>query len=708
MSSQLITYRPDLQGLRAISVLLVLLFHLMPDIFKGGFVGVDAFFVISGFLITSLIVREVEATGTLRLAEFWARRMRRLLPVATLVLFVALFAALAFVPATDWINTASQTLASALYVQNWMLVAQAVDYMARESGATVVQHYWSLSIEEQFYFVWPLVVALCAYIARKSGAAIRTVAAFPIAAILVVSLIWSIVVLRGVPEAYFTTTTRAWELAIGATLAIYWPKISWSAKTRVGISWVGFAMLVTSAFVIRQGFNFPGWIALLPTLGTAFLILGNQTPKAAATLLGKQPLRYIGDISYAIYLWHWPLIVVAKQLPQMQALPLWQFNLLIIAATLTLSIITKYLIEDPFRNGILAFGLRRPRRALFIGGSFATATVLIASISVVAARTWLREEKIAADLKEKERAAIYPKSEYPGAAALDPKNPAPVPTGLRVIPNPLIAEHDMDGKHAHCMGLTGSFAIRPCEFGDRNGTKSIVLIGDSHAMQFGTALEKIAKLHAWRLVVLTKPACPFGDFPVFWEGYLRGECEHWKKESFKIITAMKPDLMITTTGRWAVYQQLPSKERQMQGYRELWQKYIDRGIRVAVIRDNPLMRGGRNSWMTPPACVHRYSKQVDECKNPRKTALEDLKDLVFETAQQMGNVPIIDLSNYFCTTTECAAVVGNVLVYRDHHHITDAYGKTLAPYLDKEVKKLIGLPPLPVAALFPASTPAGH
>ncbi|MFO1470698.1 MAG: acyltransferase family protein [Turneriella sp.] len=702
--SRHISYRADLQGLRAVAVILVFLFHVWPDSIRGGFIGVDAFFVISGFLITSLLLAEVEKTGRLDLADFWSRRLRRLLPAATLVLLVSLYAALRWLPETEWINTAKQVFGSALYVQNWMLVAQSVDYLAREASPTVVQHYWSLSIEEQFYFAWPLIVFVAAWFTRKAGHKFRPFILIYSAGILIVSFIWSSYVLRGTPQGYFTTTTRAWELAIGSTLAILWPWLKLNAAFRIALSWVGLAMLMTAAFTVREGFAFPGWIAIVPTLGTAFLILGNQTRFAAATILGTQPLRFIGDISYAIYLWHWPIIVVAKQVPQLAGWPAWKFSGAIIVLTLVLSILTKYFVEDPFRSGFLAFGLKANKRRMFVAGSLITALLLIGAGAGVSANTWYKEEKIAAELKAKEKATIYPKSEYPGAAAMDALEPASVPAGLPVKPNPVVAEYDL-GAYAYCMGKTGSFAVRPCEFGNRNGTTKIVLTGDSHAMQYGTALEKVAKLHDWRLVVLSKPACPFGDFPVYWEGYQRGECEHWKKESYKIIAAMKPDLMITTTARAGVYQQLPSKERQIQGYKQYWQKYLDLGIRVAVIRDNPLMRGGPLGWMSPPSCVYQHSKTPADCDNPRKKSLEDLVDLMVTTAQQMQNVPIIDLSDYFCDKQNCRAVIGNILVYRDNHHITDAFGVTLAPYIDKAVKKILKMPAPPVVTATAVATP---
>lgn len=699
MSTATISYRNDLQGLRAIAVIAVLLFHIWPDHFKGGFIGVDVFFVISGFLITSLLVAEIEKTGHLDLSNFWSRRLRRLLPAATLVLLVSLWACLKWLPETEWLNTAKQVFASGLYFQNWMLVAQSVDYMAREASATVAQHYWSLSIEEQFYFAWPLIVFICGAISRKSGRAIRPTAAVFSIILLLVSLFFSAAVLRNTPQGYFTTTTRAWELALGATLAILWPYFKFGGGLRIGLSWAGFIMVIASVFMVKQGGDFPGYVALLPTMGAVFLILGNEMRGAAATLLGKQPLRFIGDISYAIYLWHWPLIVVAKYIPQLAKVPSWQVNTGIIVATLVLSVLTKFLVEDPFRNGFLAFFIKTDRKR-FVIGSFATAFVLIFAGSGITAFVWAKEDKAWHALKAKEKATIHPKADYPGAAAMDPVAPAPVPANMPVIPNPVIAEHDMDGKHAHCMGLTGSMQIRQCEFGVRNGPKTIILAGDSHAMQFGTAIEKVAKLHGWRFVMFVKPACPFGDFSVYTEGWERGECWHFRKEVLRRVLEIKPDLLLVASARAGLFGQISAAEKQINGFKSYLQKYVDGGIRMGIIRDNPALR------ISAPGCVLSYGKDHKLCNSDRKLVIENLKDYLVNVSAMLPEATLVDLTHLYCSKDICPAVIGNILVYRDSHHITDAYGKTMAPYFDQVIRKLLLKPaPTPVVAAAPPEAP---
>ncbi|MBX3721520.1 MAG: acyltransferase [Turneriella sp.] len=698
MSTSTISYRNDLQGLRAIAVIAVLLFHIWPDSFKGGFIGVDVFFVISGFLITSLLVAEIEKTGQLDLGNFWSRRLRRLLPASTLVLLVSLWACLKWLPETEWLNTTKQVFASGLYFQNWMLISQAVDYMAREANATVAQHYWSLSIEEQFYFAWPLIVFMCAAISRKTGRGIRATSAIFSIILLAGSLFISIFVLRNTPQGYFATTTRAWELALGATLAILWPYLNLANALRITLSWAGLIMVIASVFVVKQGGDFPGFIALLPTMGAVFLILGNEARFAAATLLGMQPLRFVGDISYAIYLWHWPLIVVSKYIPQLQKWPQWQLATAIIGVTFLLSVLTKFIIEDPFRNGFLAFFIKTNRRR-FVQGSLATAFVLIAAGTGISAFTWIKEQKAWDALKAKEKATIHPKSEYPGAAAFDPVAPAPVPANMPVIPNPVIAEHDMDGKHAHCMGLTGSMQIRQCEFGVRNGPKTIILAGDSHAMQFGTAIEKVAKLHGWRFVMMVKPACPFGDFSVYTEGYERGECWHFRKEVLRRTLEIKPDLLLVASARAGLFGQISAAEKQIAGFKSYLQKYVDAGIRMGIIRDNPALR------ISAPGCVLSYGKDHKLCNSDRKLVIDNLKDYLVTVSAMLPETHLVDLTHLYCNKEICPAVIGNILVYRDSHHITDAYGKTMAPYFDQVIRKLL-LKPAPTPVVAAATPPA--
>jgi peptidoglycan/LPS O-acetylase OafA/YrhL len=362
MSKRLINYRPDLQGMRAIAVIAVLVFHVWPQTFRGGFVGVDVFFVISGFLITSLLVAEHAATGRVDLPRFWARRFLRLLPAASLVLLVIVGGTLVFLPQPLWISTGMHALAAALYFENWALVLQSVDYWAQGQLATPVQHFWSLSIEEQFYIFWPPIVALCGVLAARGRRSLRFQGLVVVLVVIGASLTLSVIPDPNSGASYFKTTTRAWELALGALLALIYSRLRLSRALRSVFGWLGFAAVIASVFFINESLRFPGYVALLPTLGTVLLIICHDAPYSPHRLLSATPMQYIGDLSYSIYLWHWPLVVFTRPFGE-EASRL--SAVIVILGSLLLAALSKYLVEDPFRRGRIAELLQSASRGAF-------------------------------------------------------------------------------------------------------------------------------------------------------------------------------------------------------------------------------------------------------------------------------------------------------------------------------------------------------
>jgi peptidoglycan/LPS O-acetylase OafA/YrhL len=307
-------FRADVQGLRALAVAMVVIYHLYPSLLPGGFAGVDVFFVISGFLITRHLLREYRKTGTVSLAGFWGRRARRLLPAAVLVLVVTWVAALLVLPSTQLAETAAQVRASALYFQNWQLAGDAVDYLQSTAAATPVQHFWSLSVEEQFYLAWPLLFLLAAAGgARRAGSSGRVILACLAVALTLGSLAYSAWETRADPAAaYFVTTTRIWELGAGGLLALLPARLTRPLARHGWLGWAGLAMAVASAFALRGSSAFPGVIALLPVGGAVLLIACGPTRArlGPGRLLSLPPLVFLGEISYSLYLWHWPMIVL--------------------------------------------------------------------------------------------------------------------------------------------------------------------------------------------------------------------------------------------------------------------------------------------------------------------------------------------------------------------------------------------------------------
>lgn len=666
-------FRPDIQGLRALAVLFVLLYHIWPEFLPGGFAGVDVFFVISGFIITRLLFREHAETGSIRLASFWARRIRRLLPAATLVLGASLAATLLWLPRNLWEKAAAQVLASALYVQNWWLAAQAVDYAGQREAATLVQHYWSLSIEEQFYLVWPIFFAAAAAVASRFK--VRPHTSIALLCLCIFAASFSAAVLYPDRSSYFATSSRAWELALGCFLASL-PAERLPVWLRAAASWAGLGMILWAGLFLKGTGGYPGWTALVPTLG-AFLMIaaGNAGNWSWFPVLNWGPIRFVGDISYSLYLWHWPLIVVWRG--DWMPLPI-SNSAAILIASLVLAILTRFCVENPLR-------IHRSR-PLVLWRSYLMGAVLVASVAggagcVIHYQAAEAKEAVA----EFQRSPVNDPN-YPGASALDPDSPAPAPGGP-IKPNPVFAKDDLPSLYLDGCEARQTSEASICEYGDANGI-TIALIGDSHAAQYLPALELLARNYRWRLIVLQKAACLIHPMSIRFRstGLPKSECDSWKKSALKLLAATKPRAVIFASARPFIYDDyhiLPSIEEQVEGYGQILRELTGQGIRVGVIRDNP-----RPVWDVP-TCVLQSGADSEMCSRPRAITLESQADPLFTAAEKNAEVSALDLTRHYCTAEKCPAVIGNVLVYRDGDHLTASYAKTLAPYLDQWMQKWI-------------------
>lgn len=365
-------FRPDIQALRALAVGLVVFHHLWPTVLTGGFVGVDAFFVISGYLITAQLTHEINGTGRIRIADFYARRIRRLLPAALLVLGSIVAAVHALVPQDRWTDNARQVLASALYGQNWLLGADPVD----PTRVTGMAHYWSLSVEEQFYLLWPLLLLLL-FKLRAPWARLASTAGLGL-----LSLAWCIHLTEADPAAaYFITPVRVWEFAIGAVIALAGTRIVLPPALANAVSFLGFAALVGSAVHFTGLTPYPGSAALLPTLGAALVIAaGTGRERQWHTVLtSSRPVQLLGDISYSLYLWHWPLLILAPLAVSDGVLDL-PVRLGVLAAALILAYTTKRLVEDPIRTSPRLTG---STRLTFLAMAVGLAAICLAAGSLL-------------------------------------------------------------------------------------------------------------------------------------------------------------------------------------------------------------------------------------------------------------------------------------------------------------------------------------
>ena len=677
MSPVISDKRLDIQGLRALAVALVVIFHLWPRALPGGFIGVDIFFVISGYLITAHLLREVDRTGTVSITRFWARRIRRLLPASFLVLAVCVVLAFTVMPRSVLTQNLQEIAASAGYFVNWLLAFNAVDYLASENADSLVQHYWSLSVEEQFYIVWPLLVVAAAFLATKLlKTDRRLVVAIALSLVFVASLIASIVITATEPAfAYFITPTRAWEFAAGGLIAML-PALTtpsiWSRFAKRAGSWLALAVVALSALVIIDTTTpFPGWIALAPVLATGFLLWAGDDdhPWSPQFVSHAGPVQLLGDTSYAIYLWHWPLIIAAPYVLG-HGIGLGT-GIAIIAVTIALSIATKYLVEDPVRRARGPLSKRWPAYAFMATGMI----ILISTAPITSAA--LRADS---DVQQTQAATA---SDCLGAPAMDASSGCGWSSGDFLVPTIATA---LDDRPPGCQIGNEATEMRICDVGTEpeRAVKTVAAIGDSHLGALLPGLVKIAKDEGWRLLHIGKGSCPLTTA-------VRGStgdseqshsCTIWNEDVLQALQTI-PDLSLVVVSAssqngFMAQDGMSRVESGIEGYLRAW-RALSEGVDVVAIRDVPRPDPENLECLS---ALGGIAEQLayGACSRSRQEALiEDPLALAAESTN--GRIALIDLSDLFCDETQCLTVIGNVTVYRDGHHITATFAESLAPYL---------------------------
>lgn len=675
-------FRADIQGLRALAVALVVVFHLWPGALPGGYVGVDVFFVISGFLITGHLVGELERTGTVSLSRFWARRIRRLLPAAFLVLAASAVLAFTVLPRTLLPQNLGEIGAAAAYVLNWRLAVDAVDYLAAENSASLVQHYWSLSVEEQFYLVWPLLVLAAAWLASRSARISRTRAVtLLMTAVVVTSLAASVAMTAASPAlAYFVTPTRAWEFAVGGLVALLPATITRMGGTAVRriVGWVAVGAITGSAVLFDAATPFPGWAAAVPVAGAAVLLaLGDdEHPWAPQAVARLGPVQYVGDTSYAIYLWHWPLIVAAPFVLGHGIGPLSGAALLVL--TIALAAATKALVEDPVRrlSGPLrrrtpAFAFMAAGIAVFVAVAPAQAAVQQTQTAALAARV----EALVADsdscfgaasiIRDCADAYAVTDTVDPVVAATDQWDYAAAPEGFACTEEHYLATPPRVGIHCRIEGP-----------GPR-----IALVGDSHAFHLWDAFAESARREGWDVTLYVQSSCSgFENAATYARTRsvdakrVMSTCPRWADGVWEELERTEPDLVLFSS-------RAAGRNIRVADVVDVLGPLQDRVPRIAVIDDTPGMPPGTRG----PACVEASSVRIDPCASDKP----DRADPVNAAARAL-DLPIISFDEILCRGGErCHAVIGGTVVYADRLHLTRTFARTLAPYLTARVEGIL-------------------
>ena len=682
-------HRRDIQGLRAVAVSLVLLYHLWPNQISGGFTGVDVFFVISGFLITSHLLNS-RPDSPRDLATFWMRRIRRLLPAALLVLMATLLASRLFAPDSQWKGTAIEAIASALYVENWKLASNAVDYLAAENAPSPIQHYWSLSVEEQFYAVWPILVLVCVLIARRIGRSVNATVLVGLVVVVATSLAYSVHATAAEPSsAYFITPTRVWELGIGGLLAVLliisgsrddgltdvWRLPPWGRSL---LAWAGFGAIFLTAFTFTGATPFPSYTALLPVLGTAAVIAAHaQSVSSPTTLLGVRPVQYLGDISYSVYLWHWPMIAIV---PHVSGGELGRLDkAAVIAASLVLAGLTKTYVEDRFRRHKPGVSLATPYRFALAGMAVIVAMGAI-QVAVVDHRQAVSQKQI--------EDALSGKDPCFGARSMATDSDCQQANDGMVIPGTTQAANDKSDAYADDCWVYRPFdEFTTCSYGKKGADVSIALVGNSHAGHWLPALQELAEKNNWKITTFLASQCYATSIKLDLEtDKFSDNCLDWGKKVLKATSGDTFDLVVTSerTGLAPAKKEPGTRaERVQKGYEAYLEKWLDSGANVLAVRDNPLPF---RSLKSIPDCVSANPDDFSKCSAKKSKWLvpDRLVDAV--KAVDSPRAAVADLTDFFCTD-RCPPVIGKAMVYFDASHITETYARTLAPYLEPFVEK---------------------
>ncbi|MCL1907494.1 MAG: acyltransferase [Propionibacteriaceae bacterium] len=679
------TTRTDIQWMRALAVGLVLFYHLWPHRLSGGFIGVDIFFVISGFLITTNLLRKPPQSWR-DILDFWGRRVRRLLPVAFTVILVTLALVRFIAPPTQWISHGRGAITSALYVQNWELVSTSVDYLAAQNPPTAYQHYWSLSVEEQFYLIWPLLIVLTGVLARHLGLKFRLIAGWGILGVTVGSFISSIVVTYTNPAiAYFTTYTRMWELGAGGTLAVVYPivqtRLSAHPHVKEAGVVIGVVAMVASSFLLT-GAHFPGWIAAVPILGAVLVIACGPTTSRLSLdrILGLRPFQFLGDISYSIYLWHWPIIIAGAWFLGHSLT--WSHKLAAIALVILLAWGSKTWIEDRFR-GLHPLGepLRRTWIFLIIGMLF-TSSCGVGLLAYTSQAT--------------QKPAFPSTATCVGAdARLDPQCTGDDPHGSELYISPIHAMEDKSIAYADkCWWLAQEPDRYPtCRYGALSSkAPKIAIFGNSHAGPYVEPLVTISHRHGWGLRTYLASRCQPSLLPLYIPEFPR---PHITESCLDFTTSAIEDMKLNNVQVvvMSVFSQsvglkdVPQENDLEMKYdmnRDLLQIFLENDIQVVVIKDVPYLSHNIAD------CVSTNLSDLSRCDDSRSLTL--LPDPLYDAALDMKDTRItaLDFSDTFCDESSCFSVVGGVIIYFDQGHMTTTFANTLTPYLEPVLVEKLG------------------
>jgi peptidoglycan/LPS O-acetylase OafA/YrhL len=699
-------------------VIAVIAYHARLLGVHGGFIGVDVFFVVSGFLITRLIIGELAKTGRLSLTSFWARRARRLLAASALVVAVTALGAHLLLPPLTQRSVVTDVVAAAAFSSNLVFAGRLGSYFGAQlaqSTPSPLLHFWSLAVEEQFYLCWPPLLVL---LTRRPRQYRRLV----LATITLVGALGFVLAAWMTPRdpswAFFLLPTRMGELLAGALLAVVGSQVRRIPDSgRAAVAWIGLVVILTACVRFDETMPWPGTAVIVPVLGTMAVIVGGSVtriPWSPSRALSAGGLQWIGRHSYALYLWHWPLLVLADArwgpLNPIQ-------RLAAVGLAVALSVLSFRFVEDPVRHAPPLVAV--PARSLALGaalvlamlmsgwalsrsippldgGEAAATPELVAAprASVSGSTTPVAEPPATAPRRRRPGTTAVPQSTAP-PTTLPPlvtpdaptgnlarlvdsmqgiltnaSEPAPVPSNLR--PSLSGARNRALPYTQGCVNVGVNARLQPCEFGVPGADRLLVLYGDSHAVQWFEPLNKIALERGYRLMLLAKGGCPVTDVVVP-TPVLRQTCPPYRDAAIAWIEANQPAVVVVSN---SYTQYADDASTWAAGAEATIARLAAVASHLVVIGDNPASRSDA------PACLSGHVDDASACATPRSTAVRTDRISGEVAAVRSHDATFIDTTDWFCTPTSCPAVIGDLLVLRDETHLTPPMAEFLTPMVD--------------------------
>ena len=647
-------YRPDIEGLRALAILLVVCAHVGLKILSGGFVGVDVFFVLSGYLITALLMQELRSTGKLQLASFYVRRLRRLLPGLFLMLACIGILAWQLLPTFDQFRQAMSAANASAWIGNIYFALLRVGYFSPDAASNLFLHTWSLGVEEQFYLFWPMLM-LAAYAgwSRKAldfnPARVFITLSIVGALSLVLCLVWS----QTSPKlAFYMMPARGWQFALGALVYMACgvsgnsdesPGFKSMLRVPAWAGWLGLALILSSAIFLNGQVTYPGAWALIPSIGAAAIIAAgiHSTDSGLTRALSTRPMRWLGHVSYSWYLWHWPIILLGSYALGYGSLP---DRILLALLSLVIASAAHAYVERPIRHA--SWPLKRPRISVAVSAVFIVGVFLLN-------QAWAHD---AMDNQQDTAQQRLISAKYD---------------------TPLLYLEGCDSwyHNAH---------VKPCIFGDKDGTHTAVVIGDSIGLQWFPALQRIFKEKHWRLIVLTKSSCPMVDEPFFYARIKRVyiNCAMWRRNVFAKIHSYKPDIVIL--GSTFTYPF--SRKEWINGTRKLIAKVSGEAREVYVLRSTPALPFNGPDCLSPHGMLYRWLARYPNCRAPaHDRTFDDVYAWRKKAIASFENVSSIDMTSFVCPNGTCRAEVDGHIVFRDDQHMTASFARSLASPLSEKI-----------------------